>query len=174
MKREGIDCELEMTGQLILARSRGGQSRLAALSELLAHSELPCEQLDSEALAGRIRLPANGAKMDDEKGPAALRFPAVGILHPVRLLAGLAERITAMGGKIVERARVASIGSGSPVRLALQSGGEVLADEVVVATAGYTPALGLLRGRVLPGTFAGAFERTTHQSATRCNWLVRS
>ena len=38
---------------------------------------------------------------------------------------------------------------GTPVHLALP-GGEVLAGQVVVATAGYTPDLGLFRGRLLP------------------------
>lgn len=150
VKREGIDCELEMTGQLIVARSPGGRSRLTALSSLLSKLELPCERLDDETLAHHIRLAPARASEGAEKGPAALRLPIAGILHPVRLLAGLAERISAMGGTIFEGARVSDIGPGRAARLELRGGGEVLADQVVVATAGYTPELGLMRGRVLP------------------------
>src|SRR5262249_18707847 len=44
---------------------------------------------------------------------------------------------------------VTSLGSGRPVRIEVQ-GGEVLADAVVLATAGYTPDLGVFRGQILP------------------------
>lgn len=148
--REGIDCDLEMTGQLIVARSRGGRARLDALSELLRKFELPCERLDDGALAERIRLEPARANGHAGRGPAALRLPVAGIVHPVRLLAGLAERVTARGGTVFEGARVSGITPGAPTRLELNGGGEVLADEVVIATAGYTPGLGLLQGRVLP------------------------
>jgi len=150
VKREGIDCELEMTGQLIVARSPGGRARLSALSELLCKFELPCERLDDEALARRIRLNPARSRERIENGPAGLRLPVAGILHPVRLLAGLVERVEALGGTIFEGARVSEIGMGHPSRLGLSGGGEVLAEEVVIATAGYTPELGLLQGRVLP------------------------
>lgn len=150
VEREGIACDLEMTGQLIVARSRAGRSRLAALSELLSKFELPCERLDDEALAGRIRLEPARTSERTERRPAGLRLPVAGVVHPVRLLAGLAERVTTRGGTILEGARVSGIAPGLPTRLELKGGGEVLADEVVIATAGYTPELGLLQGRVLP------------------------
>jgi len=150
VKREEIDCELEMTGQLIVARSPGGRARLSGLSELMCKFELPHERLDDEALAGRIRLEPARSREPVKNGPAGLRLPLAGILHPVRLLAGLAERVKARGGMIYEDARVSDIKPGHPTRLELNGAGEMLADEVVVATAGYTPELGLLQGRVLP------------------------
>ena len=45
---------------------------------------------------------------------------------------------------IAEGCRVTAIGAGRPARVALDGGRAVLADDVVVATAGYTPSLGLL------------------------------
>ncbi|MGB8507548.1 MAG: FAD-dependent oxidoreductase [Pyrinomonadaceae bacterium] len=150
VKREEIDCELEMTGQLMVARSPGGRARLSALSELLRKFALPHQRLDDEALAERIRLEPAHSRERIEKGPAGLFLPVAGILHPVRLLSGLAARVTALGGMIFEGARVSDIGLSRPARLQMNGGGEILADEVVVATAGYTPELGMLQGRVLP------------------------
>jgi gamma-glutamylputrescine oxidase len=145
---EQIDCELEMTGQLVVARGRGGRRRVAALASLLRRMELPGETVADAELERTLRLAPEAAHR--ESGPAALRLPIAGTLHPVRLLGGLAERVRRRGGTIYENARVTRLGDGRPVCLALEGGGEVLASDVVVATAGYTSSLGLLRGRVLP------------------------
>ncbi|HEY5449306.1 MAG TPA: FAD-dependent oxidoreductase, partial [Polyangia bacterium] len=86
--REGIACDLQMTGQLLRARSRGDRSRLARQAALMAEMELPFERLDDDAAARRLRLPP--APGDDGDGPAALRFAHAGLLHPAKLVAGLA------------------------------------------------------------------------------------
>lgn len=148
VEREHIECNLRMPGQLIVARAAGGRHRLAGLHSLLRQLGLPGEALDDAALNRVLRLTATKAT-DGQEGPAALRLPRAGTLHPMKLLAGLAERVTRQGGVIHEGTRVTSLGHGRPVRLAVQ-GGEVLADEVVIATAGYTSGLGVMRGRVLP------------------------
>ena len=115
---------------------------------LLRRLDLPGDPLDDETLHRTLRLRPQFTG-DPATGPAAVRLPLAGTLHPIRLLAGLAERVLALEGSIFENARVSSIGHGSPVRLEMANG-EVLAREVVVATAGYTPDLGLFRGRILP------------------------
>lgn len=148
VQREGIACELDMTGHLVTARSAADRVRLATDATVLRELGLPGEALDDAALERAIRLPRGRAAAVD--GPAALRLPVAGTLHPMRLLAGLCERVEARGGTIFEGARVIALGRRQPVRLTLDGGGEVIADEVVVATAGYTPDLGLLRGRILP------------------------
>jgi len=52
--REGIDCELEMTGQLVVARSPAGRTRVATLAALIRALDLPAEVLDDdEAERGR-------------------------------------------------------------------------------------------------------------------------
>jgi gamma-glutamylputrescine oxidase len=146
---EGIACDLEMAGQLIVAgERRSSRARLAARAALLTRLDLPVEILDDEALDRAIHLPSTRRFAD--AGPAALRIPRAGTLHPMRLVSGLAERVTARGGTIAEGCRVTALGTGRPVRVELDGGRAVLADDVVVATAGYTPSLGLLRGRVLP------------------------
>jgi len=146
---EGIDCELEMTGQIVVARSQGGRARLQAQAALFDACALPYESLDDEALARRIRLAPRPGR-EAERGPAALRLPVAGLLHPMKLVAGLAQKVTSRGGRIFEGARVLTVSDGRPVRLEVEGGAEVVADDVVAATAGYTPEIGLLRGRILP------------------------
>ena len=149
--REAIDCDLQMTGQLLRARSRGDRRRLARQAALMAELELPFERLDDDAAARVVRLPAPPGVAAD--GPAALRFAQAGLLHPGKLVAGLAVRAAARGATLYTGARVTAIGGsggGRRATISLAGGGTVVADHVVVATAGYTAGLGILRGRVLP------------------------
>ena len=148
---EAIDCELEMTGQIIVARSSAGRRKLNIQAKLMDRLGLPYESLRDDDLDRVIRLtPARGRQA---AGPAALRLPNAGILHPVRLLAELAARVSEFGGQIFEGARVSQLTrlkSGGPVQLQMANGSRIVAEQVIIATAGYTPTLGLLRGRILP------------------------
>jgi gamma-glutamylputrescine oxidase len=151
VEREEIDCDLEMSGQLLCARSRGDRRRLARQAALMRALDLPVAALDDGARAAALPLPPPAG--DPADGPAALRLPLAGILHPGKLVAGLGARAAALGARLFTGARVRGIeggGAGERARLALERGGAVTADRVVVATAGYTAGLGLLRGRVLP------------------------
>jgi glycine/D-amino acid oxidase-like deaminating enzyme len=144
IEREEIACDLRLTGQLLRARTAADRRRLARQADLMHALELPVEVLADSPGPGRL------ATGDSGDGPAALRLPHAGLLHPGKLVAGLATRAAARGVRLYTRARVRQIAQGRPVRLALARGSEVVADHVVIATAGYTAGLGLLRGRVLP------------------------
>jgi gamma-glutamylputrescine oxidase len=144
IEREAIACDLQLTGQLLRARGPADRRRLARQAELMQALELPVEVLADSAGPG---LPATG---DAGDGPAALRLPHAGLLDPGKLVAGLADRAAARGVRLFGNARVRRIAQGRPAHLSLDRGAEVIADHVVVATAGYTASLGLLRGRVLP------------------------
>jgi gamma-glutamylputrescine oxidase len=146
----GIDCELAMTGQLMVARTPGGRRRLQQTLAVMQELDLPVEALDDEATTRRIRL--QPLRPHAGPDPAALYFATAGTLHPVKLLSGLLLRVRALGGKLYEGARVHRLeetDEATAVRLFTASG-QVLAEQVVLATAGYTPTLGVLRGRVLP------------------------
>ncbi|HYL59433.1 MAG TPA: FAD-dependent oxidoreductase, partial [Candidatus Acidoferrales bacterium] len=146
VEREKIECELAMTGQLVVARTSAGRGRLSAQARLMRELDLPGVALDDAALDRAIVMQrARGGA-----GTAGLRLPVAGTLHPMRLLCGLADRVTARGGEIFPGARVISMRGANPVRLEIADGGAVLANRVVLATAGYTPALGVMRGRILP------------------------
>ncbi|HSD46038.1 MAG TPA: FAD-dependent oxidoreductase [Pyrinomonadaceae bacterium] len=148
---EAIDCELEMSGQIIVARTAAGRRRLKTQAALMDRLELPHELLDEKELDRVIRMVPAPGKPED--GPVGLRLANAGILHPIRLLAGLAACVTRIGGQIFEGARVLRVvnsKANAPVQLQLNNGANVVADRVVIATAGYTPSLGVLRGRILP------------------------
>jgi gamma-glutamylputrescine oxidase len=146
IEREQIDCGLAMTGQLVVALNPAGRSRLAANAHLMAELDLPCEPMDDAALDASIRL----VRSRGMGGVAGLRLASAGILDPMRLVCGLAQRVASRGGLIFEGSRVTAIGGRRPLRLEIDGGSEVVADNVVAATAGYSAELGLLRGRVLP------------------------
>lgn len=147
---ERIECDLRMTGQLIVAHGRGGPARLAKQAQLFDRLGLPHESLDAGELKRTLRLFSASAARGCQKLPHGLRLPVAGTLNPGRLLFGLARRIRELGGQVYEQSPVAAIGKDKPVSLRLATGAAIVADNVVLATSGYTPNLGIFRGRVLP------------------------
>ena len=171
--KEGIECELEMTGQVVVARSKGARARLATQAALFDAGALPYDALDDAALERMIHF-APRPQNSPERGPAALRLPTAGMLHPTKLIAALAERVIARGGQIFEGARVTRMSDSRPVRVEVQGGGEVVADDVVAATAGYTPEIGLLQGRILPVHLQVLVtERLTDKARELIGWKGR-
>jgi len=147
---ENIDCNYLRCGMLMIARSNKGGARLNRQAKALESLGLPVERLTRDGLHQRIRLADLPSGGDSPELPAALRLPIAGTLHPGRFLAGLTQAISERGGKVYEKARVTDIQPGKPVRLTMEGGGTITADHVVLATAGFSPGLGYLRGRVLP------------------------
>jgi gamma-glutamylputrescine oxidase len=146
---EQIDAGVRMTGQLIVAQGRRGRSRLADQLATLQSLDLPCEPLSDVALHDRLSICTN-APGGDANGPAALRLPGAGLLHPGRLVQGLKEAIERRGGRIVEGAKVVSLSRGEPAVATLAEGHKVEAGHIVLASNGYDQALGIQRGRVIP------------------------
>lgn len=177
IREEGIACELDLCGQLLIARTAAGRARLRAQAEVLALLGHPADVLDDHELAARVCLrqsPAQSASAA-RRGPAALRLARAGTLHPVRLLAGLVEAVLRRGGVIHEGADVQEVDGrrNGTARLVL-AGGEVHAAQVVVATAGYSARLGVLRGRVLPVHLQVlCTERLSAASLAALGWPAR-
>jgi glycine/D-amino acid oxidase-like deaminating enzyme len=147
--RESIEAGLTMTGQLVLAHGRSGRRRVARQAAALEALGLPCERFDDRSLGRRIRIAAR-APGGDAAGPAALRLPVAGTLHPGRLLDGLASAVRRRGGMILEGATVTAMSRSSPVCVTLADGMRMTARHVVVATSGYTARLNMQRGRLVP------------------------
>jgi gamma-glutamylputrescine oxidase len=119
---------------------------LAAILKLIGHA---AREVDDAALSRMIRL--SRSYTTEGSGPAALYFHPAGTLHPVKLAAELCARIATKGGAIFEDARVNRIENNrGQAILQMDGGGQVSADTVVIATAGYTSRLGFFRGRILP------------------------
>jgi len=151
---ERIDCALENGSQLIVARSRADRKRLRADVAVRTRLGVPHEALDDRALRARLRVtPADGG---DGEGPAAVAVPGTALVHPRKLVDGLARAVRARGGLVCEGTRVTRVtggGSDAPVTLTVVRDGRpttLVARRVVVAAGGGTPGLGLLCGRVLP------------------------
>jgi gamma-glutamylputrescine oxidase len=148
LTQEQIDCQLQLSGQLIIAQGKPGRHRLAAQAQVFEQLALPCQPLDTASLWQRLRL--REIPPGPEQLPAALYLPLAGSLHPGLLVQGLAQAVQTHGGKIYSHTPVTQIGNQRPAILSLANGSEVIADQVILATGGYTPQLGVLRGRILP------------------------
>jgi gamma-glutamylputrescine oxidase len=147
--REHIDAGLRMTGQLIVAQGRRGRGRLADQAATLESLDLPCQRLNDAALGERLQIRCD-APGGESQGPAALRLPVAGLLHPGRLVQGLKDAIERRGGQIVEGARAVSLSRGEPAVVTLADGRTIQAGHVVLASNGYDRVLGIQRGRVIP------------------------
>lgn len=79
----------------------------------------------------------------------AVRNPLAGRLNGFALLQGLRPALLAAGVALFEGSRVVRIAGGGEVTLET-AGGRVRAKTLVLATNGYTPALGFFRSAVLP------------------------
>jgi glycine/D-amino acid oxidase-like deaminating enzyme len=79
----------------------------------------------------------------------AVRIPLAGRLNGYALLQALRPVLIASGVSLYEHTHVTSVRGGSEVALATARG-EVRAKTLVLATNGYTPALGFFRNAVLP------------------------
>jgi gamma-glutamylputrescine oxidase len=142
----GIDCQLRMSGQLVIARGRSGRRRVEALQAAFRELNLPHQVVSDRGLSDMLRL----AHRTPGDGPAALRLPLAGVLNPGLLITGLARAVVRHGGLLFSGARVDGIGRGRRARLSMAGGGEVRARDAIVATSAYSESLGVQRGRVIP------------------------
>lgn len=171
---EGIDCDLQMNGQLILARGSAGPARLGRQARLLEKLGLPHEVLGAQKLNQTLRLPSTPRASTSAHRALAVRLPIAGTLHPGQLLLGLANRVRELGGELYERSPVRSIGRDKPVSLQLAAGTKVQADNVVLATSAFTPDLRVFRGRLLPVHLRVLLtEPLDASSMTRIGWEGR-
>ena len=134
----GIDCDLVKGGSLVLATNEPALRRLQ--EELAYERGWGFGEEDWRGLGpGEVGLRADGAL-------GGLFTPHCARVHPVKLVAGLAELCSREGVEIYEQTEAAAIAPRS-VELA---DGDVSACWVVRATEGYTPGLPGLRRAVVP------------------------
>jgi glycine/D-amino acid oxidase-like deaminating enzyme len=141
-ERQNIDAQARRGGMLRIAR---GPHETARPGETLASYERlgvadGLVLLGAPALADRVRVAG---------ATAALHDPYGAVIHPGRLVRGLARRVEAAGGRIVERTRVLEVEPGPPVRLRTPRG-DVTADVGVLAGEAWLSQLPGHRRSVLP------------------------
>ncbi|MDQ6921496.1 MAG: FAD-binding oxidoreductase [Candidatus Dormibacteraeota bacterium] len=142
LEEEGIDCDFRKGGVLRVAR---GPDQLAALDAAYA-------EYDSLGLAERYRLLDPGELESYARVTRAVRglfSPDSAVLHPGRLVRGLARAAERRGATIHEQTEVTGFVPGSSPRL-LTSGGEVRARVLVLAGEAYLSGLPGLRRQLLP------------------------
>lgn len=135
---EGIDCDFAKGGYLHVARHQAHVQRLQADIAVARHFgfEEPVWLGQTEA---RERINVTSILGATYNSNCA-------VIHPAKLVRGLANVVEAKGATIYERTRVRSIAKGA-VRT---EHGTVRADVVVRATEGYTPTLGGEKRTIVP------------------------
>lgn len=122
MRIEGFDCDFERVDGFLFADE--GQDALQLQREFDAAHRAG---LDQVAWAEHPPMPVNGVGR-------CLRYPQQGQFHILKYLAGLANAITNLGGRIHTRTHVDRVEGGSPAKVHTTAGQSVTADSVVVAT----------------------------------------
>lgn len=144
---EGIACDHEDVGQLVVAQGPEGPRRLETQAAALESAGLPCVRLDGVALEDRLRFLGDASR---GHSLAALHLPHAATVNPLRLVHGLAHAVRRRGGKVFERTRVRAIAPGRSARVMLESGPVIDAGSVILATASESTHLTRLTGRVMP------------------------
>ncbi|HEY4866136.1 MAG TPA: FAD-dependent oxidoreductase [Candidatus Dormibacteraeota bacterium] len=139
---EGIDCHFRKGGVLRVAR---GTQELPAIEH--AHA-----QLERLGLGDQLRL-LDAAGVEDhvriEGAAGGLYSPACAVLHPGRLVRGLARAAEHRGAVIYEQSPVVGYQAGSSPRLQTVAG-EVRAPVLVLAGEAYLSELPGLRRQLIP------------------------
>ncbi|WP_235926133.1 FAD-dependent oxidoreductase [Actinokineospora pegani] len=114
-----VGCEVERAPATTFAFTRGERQAVEDEFEAAARAGLPVEWTEE------LDLPFETF--------GAARLPDQVLLHPARYVRGLATALTAEGGEVFEGSRVTGVSVTSPYTVRT-AGGEITADQVVVAT----------------------------------------
>lgn len=117
---EGIECGFRRVPGYLFLSPGDPEKLLDDEADAARRIGLPCQRLPSAPLPKPTR--------------PCLRFADQARFHPLRYLAGLCERLTALGGRVFTGARVERVLGGSPCQVILGTGAAVTAGRVVVAT----------------------------------------
>jgi glycine/D-amino acid oxidase-like deaminating enzyme/nitrite reductase/ring-hydroxylating ferredoxin subunit len=116
----GIDCQLERRPSHVFTADEEQTEGLRAEADAVKDAGLEASYVTETDLPFKV---AGALRVEDQ-----IQF------HPRRYLIGLAEAITARGGRIHEHTRVSDIEEGEPCVLHTEGGAVVRARDVVVAT----------------------------------------
>ncbi|GGF50623.1 FAD-dependent oxidoreductase [Aliidongia dinghuensis] len=139
LRDEGIDANYAKQGFLSLARSPAQLSRAHAAVRASAALGLPDQWRFLDARDASARVGAEGVV-------GGLYTEHCALVHPGRLVRGLARIVEALGARIYERTPATSFNSGSVIT----PRGKVRAPIIVRATEGFTPQFKEHRRTVIP------------------------
>lgn len=138
--KEGLPVRYRRDGALEVYTRADRAEEAHARVEKLQSWGIPVQYLHGAKLTERLRM---------EGAVGAIYDPTAGQLHGLDLLRAMAPRLVARGVAIHEHSAVVRITEGPTITVET-AGGSVTAAAMVLATNGYTGALGYFRDRVLP------------------------
>jgi glycine/D-amino acid oxidase-like deaminating enzyme len=142
IERLGIDCDLELTGDLAVALESHEVEWLKESAELLDRFGHEHELLDAEAVRAEVASPTYLAGLWDKTDAA--------LVDPGKLAVGLADATLAAGVRLHERSHATKIeDDGAGVRVETATG-YVHARRVLLATSAYPPLIRAIRRYVAP------------------------
>jgi glycine/D-amino acid oxidase-like deaminating enzyme len=136
----GVRCDFERNGALRLASSDAQIAQLERARATSVAMGVPARLVDGAELQRLVRT---------ERFRAALTISGTGIVNPGKLARGMARVAESLGVAVHEGARVSRIEPGRTIRVTTELG-RLDAPQLVLATNGYTPQLGIFRARLLP------------------------
>lgn len=137
---DGVACDLERNGGMRLASTDSQRRGLETAHALFTKLGVPARLVEGAELQALVRT---------DRFRTALTIPDTAILNPGKLARGMARVAESLGVAIHEATRVVRIDPGPTIRVTTEHG-HIDAPQVVLATNGYTPQLGIFRTRLLP------------------------
>ena len=142
IRRLGIECDLELNGDIVVALEPQEESWLAAEAAELGALGNEVELLDAEATRGEVRSPLYRAGLWQRADSA--------IVDPARLCWGLRESLLSFGVRMFERTPVKRLRRhGARIELRTPSG-RLLARQVLLASGAFPALVRSVRRRVVP------------------------
>jgi glycine/D-amino acid oxidase-like deaminating enzyme len=141
VKAHGIECELERTGDLMVALEPHQEAWLEEEVELLRRFGHDCEVLDGEAARAEVNSPTYRGAVWNRSGTA--------LLDPGKLAAGLRDAALAAGVRIHEHTAASALEGAAPVTV-LTPLGRVRARRVLLATGAFPPLARAVRRYIAP------------------------
>lgn len=142
LERHGIDCDLELTGDLTVALEPHELGWLEESAELHGRFGYEHELFDEAAIRAEVASPTYLGGFWDKSDAA--------ILDPGKLAAGLAEAAVSAGVRIHERSAATGIEDAGAALDVRTPAGRVRARRVLLATSAYPPLLRAIRRYVAP------------------------
>jgi len=143
LERHRIECDLELTGDILVALEPHEEDELAAAAETLRRFGHDAELLDSGAVRAELDSPTYRAGL--------WTTTSGGIVDPARLVWGLRRAAIDLGVRIHERTHVGGISGTRSSGIELRAGaGSVAARRALLATSAYRSPIGRVRRRIVP------------------------
>ncbi|MEA2459679.1 MAG: hypothetical protein QOC95_2651, partial [Thermoleophilaceae bacterium] len=144
LSRHGIECDLELTGELLVALEPHEEAWLEEEAELLRRFGHDVELFDGEAMRAKVASPTYRGGLLDRTGG--------GLVDPAKLASGLLGAALEAGVRVHEGTAASGLrDAGSAVEITVADGrGSVTARRVLLGTSAYRPLLRAVRRYVVP------------------------